>query len=109
MKKREEEEKYLYYNKEDEIMKFDERKKVKDSEIKIQFIDKGIGKLTRKLISKNISDRPNIFEILENESLNKNKQRINKIYSINQFLEIKLFIEFQKPIIHRIHKKKYQI
>ena len=109
MKKREEEEKYLYYNKEDEIMKFDERKKVKDSEIKTQFIDKGIGELTRSLIKENISDRPNIFEILENESLNKNKKRIKKIYDINQFLEIKLFIEFQKPMIHRIHKKKYQI
>ena len=109
MKKREEEEKYLYYNKEDEIMKFDERKKVKDSEIKTQFIDKGIGELTRSLIKENISDRPNIFQILENESLNKNKKRIKKIYDINQFLEIKLFIEFQKPMIHRIHKKKYQI
>ncbi len=109
MKKREEEEKYLCYNKEDEIMKFDERKKVKDSEIKTQFIDKGIGELTRSLIKENISDRPNIFQILENESLNKNKKRIKKIYDINQFLEIKLFVEFQKPIIHRIHKKKYKI
>ena len=102
-----------------EVKKFDRNKKVKeiksdsDSEneekkIGIQFIDKGIGKLTRKLISKNISDRPNIFEILENESLNKNKQRINKIYSINQFLEIKLFIEFQKPLIYRKKRKKYK-
>ncbi len=102
-----------------EVQKFDRNKKIKeiksdrDSEneekkIGNQFIDKGIGELTRKLISKNISDRPNIFEILENESLNKNKQRINKIYSINQFLEIKLFIEFQKPLIHRKKRKKYK-
>ncbi len=65
--------------------------------------------MTRSLNKENIIYRTNILQILENESLNKNKIRIKKIYDINQFLEIKLFIEFQKPIIHRIHKKKYQI
>ena len=48
-------------------------------------------------MNKNINDRPNIYELADNEILIHNKIKTKKIYDINQFLEIKLFIELQKP------------
>ena len=106
---------------------FDEKDKenyIKGSEEKniemslgFKFIDKKIGELVKHLISKKISDIPNIFEILDNDSLNKYKIKIKKIYDINMnkddggkkvFIENskKLFIEFQKPEYKRKRKRK---
>ena len=91
----------------------DENKEIKSfkngkiiSDLEIKFIDKGLGELTRKLLSSNISDRPNIIQILENESMNETKKKIKKICQINQFLEIKLFIEFRKTQIE--NKKRFK-
>ena len=105
---------------------FDEKDKenyIKGSEekniemsLKFEFIDKKIGELAKHLISKNISDIPNIFEILDNDSLNKYKIKIKKNYDINMnkvdnnkkvFIENskKLFIEFLKPEYKRKRKK----
>ena len=63
------------------------------------------------LMNKNINDRPNIYELADNEILIHNKIKTKKIYDINQFLEIKLFIELQKPYITKTisNKKKNKI
>ena len=63
----------------------------------IKFIQRGLGELAINLMNKNINDRPNIYELADNEILIHNKIKTKKIYDINQFLEIKLFIELQKP------------
>ena len=91
----------------EEIKNFENGKVINKENIK--FIDKGLSELTRKLISPNISDRPNILEILENDTLNETKKRIKKISEINQFLEIKLFTELRKPKIKLKNRKKYNI
>ena len=91
----------------EEIKNFEDGKVINKENIK--FIDKGLSELTRKLISPNISDRPNILEILENNTLNETRKRIKKISEINQFLEIKLFTELRKPKIKLKNRKKYNI
>ena len=78
-----------------------------DKENKGKFIQKGIGELTKNLLTKNISERPNIFQLLDDKNLNENKLYFKKIYNINQFLESKLFIEFMKPNNGKRKRKKY--
>ena len=66
---------------------------------KVKYIPKKIGLLTKKLLEKNISDRPNIYELLDEEEINKNKNIVKKIYNINKFSETKVLIEMQKPVL----------
>ena len=80
-----------------------------DKENKGKFIQKGIAELTKNLLTKNISERPNIFQLLDDKNLNENKLYFKKIYNINQFLESKLFIEFMKPNNEKRKRKKYNI
>ena len=79
-------------NQNENISTFDKGNK-KD---KICFIDKEIGNLAIQLINENIKERPNIIELLDNQTLNQYSNELKIINDINQFLEIKLFIEFQK-------------
>ena len=66
--------------------------------------------MAKKLLEKNISDRPNIFELLDNEELNNKKKIINKIYNINRFSGVKCLIEMQKPILKlKKRNKKFNI
>lgn len=44
---------------------------------------------------------------MDNEILNQNKKKLKKIYEINQFLEMKLFVELQKPSLLKRNKIKY--
>ena len=90
-----------------EIKHFEDGKVINKDNIK--FINKGLSKLTRKLISPNISDRPNILQILENDMLNETQKQMKKICEINQFLEIKFFIELRKPINKLQKRKKFII
>ena len=77
---------------------------------KVKIIPKKIGLLAKKLLEKNISDRPNIFELLDNEELNNKKKIINKIYNINRFSGVKCLIEMQKPILKlKKRNKKFNI
>ena len=78
----------------------DEEKEIKHfNNKKVKFIPKEIGMLTKKLLENNISDRPNIYELLENEEINNNKNIVSKIFNINKFSENKLLIELQKPVV----------
>ena len=74
---------------------------------KICFIDKEIGNLAIQLINENIKERPNIIELLDNQTLNQYSNELKIINDINQFLEIKLFIEFQKSKFQ--HKKEKRV
>ncbi len=90
-----------------EIKHFEDGKVINKDNIK--FINKGLSELTRKLISPNISDRPNILQILENDMLNETQKQMKKICEINQFLEIKFFIELRKPKNKLQKRKKFII
>ena len=72
---------------------------------KIKFIQKGLGDLAISLLNINISERPNILELSDNETIINNTKLLKPIFYINQFLEIKLFIEFQKP---KFIKRRYK-
>ena len=72
---------------------------------KIKFIQKGLGDLAISLLNINISERPNILELSDNETIINNTKLLKTIFYINQFLEIKLFIEFQKP---KFIKRRYK-
>ena len=71
----------------------------------VKFIQKGLGELAISLLNINISERPNIFELSENETIINYTKIFKSIFYINQFLEIKLFIEFQKP---KFIKRRYK-
>ena len=88
----------------------DEIKNFKDGIINenIKFIQKGLGELAINLINKNVNDRPNIYELADNKTLLHNQKKLKKIYEINQFLEMKLFIELQKPNLIK-RKIKYSL
>ena len=71
----------------------------------VKFIQKGLGELAISLLNINISERPNILELSDNETLINYTKIFKSIFYINQFLEIKLFIELQKPkFINRRYK-----
>ncbi len=91
-----------YELKKDEKIKIFNNGKKKD---RICYIDKELGELAISLMNKNICERPNIYQLLENEALNKYSKDLQIIYNINQFLEIKLFIELQKPKIQQKRQK----
>ena len=88
----------------------DEIKNFKDGIINenIKFIQRGLGELAINLINKNVNDRPNIYELADNKTLLHNQKKLKKIYEINQFLEMKLFIELQKPNLIK-RKIKYSL
>ena len=71
----------------------------------VKFIQKGLGELAISLLNINISERPNILELSDNETLINYTKIFKSIFYINQFLEIKLFIEFQKP---KFIKRRYK-
>ena len=71
----------------------------------VKFIQKGLGELAISLLNINISERPNIFELSDNETIINYTKIFKSIFYINQFLEIKLFIEFQKP---KFIKRRYK-
>ena len=87
-----------YALKNDEKIKIFNNGKKKD---RICYIDKQLGELAISLMNKNVCERPNIYQLLDNEALNKYSKDLQLIYHINQFLEIKLFIELQKPKIQQ--------
>ena len=87
-----------YKLKKDEKIKIFNNGKKKD---RICYIDKQLGELAISLMNKNVCERPNIYQLLDNEALNKYSKDLQLIYHINQFLEIKLFIELQKPKIQQ--------
>ena len=91
-----------YKLKKDEKIKIFNNGKKKD---RICYIDKELGELAISLMNKNICERPNIFQLLDNEALNKYSKDLQIIYNINQFLEIKLFIELQKPKFQQKRQK----
>jgi serine/threonine protein kinase len=92
-------------NEGDEIQNFKNGIKNEDNDIK--FIQKGLGELAINLIEKEVKKRPNIYKLVDNEILNQNKKKLKKIYEINQFLEMKLFVELQKPSLLKRNKIKY--
>jgi len=58
--------------------------------------DNDFKKLILSMIEPNISDRPNIEDLLINKTMNNDIVLLNKINSINENEEIKLFVELQK-------------
>ena len=95
-------EKYNYLNK-----KLDE--KIRDIE-NIEYADEGLKDLIIQTIQPDISKRPNVGDLLENDWVNENMEELNQVYNINDHEEIKLFIEFQKtsnknPMNKRKRKK----
>ena len=91
-----------YKLKKDEKIKIFNNGKKKD---RICYIDKQLGELAISLMNKNVCERPNIYQLLDNEALNKYSKDLQLIYHINQFLEIKLFIELQKPKFQQKRQK----
>ena len=69
----------------------------KSEEIKnFENVDQGLKNLIIECINPEISKRPNVENLLENDWVNENIDEINQVYDINDHEEIKLFIEFQK-------------
>ncbi len=69
--------------------------KIKDIK-KIEYADEGLKDLIIKTIQPDVSERPNVEDLLENDWVNENMEELNQVYNINDHEEIKLFIEFQK-------------
>jgi predicted glycosyl hydrolase (DUF1957 family) len=55
----------------------------------VKFIQKGLGELAISLLNINISERPNILELSDNETLINYTKIFKSIFYINKFLEIK--------------------
>ena len=78
-----------YKHLQDQIIK--KRQKIKDSNI-----EKGLKDLILSSIELFPSKRPNVKDLLENNWVNEDMDILKQIYNINDYEEIKLFIEFQK-------------
>ena len=64
--------------------------------IKYSNIDNGLKELILATTELYPSNRPNVKELLENNWINEDMDILEQIYNINDYEEIKLFIEFQK-------------
>ena len=84
------------------------KEKINNS-IKQNFIDKELGEFTSNLLNEKIENITDIKTMAENEYLNNQRCRINKIKNINQTLEIKFFVEFYKKENSNKRRIKYRL
>ena len=107
---------YLFPKEHRNIMNYDlcidDIKKGKEkinNSIKQNFIDKELGEFTSNLLNEKIENITDIKTMAENEYLNNQRCRINKIKNINQTLEIKFFVEFYKKENSNKRRIKYRL
>ena len=107
---------YLFPKEHRNIMNYDlcidDIKKGKEkinNSIKQNFIDKELGEFTSNLLNEKIENITDIKTMADNEYLNNQRSRINKIKNINQTLEIKFFVEFYKKENSNKRRIKYRL
>ena len=75
--------------------------------IKNDNVNEDFKKLLISMIECDINDRPNIENLLNDKWINEDHEIINKIKSINETEEIKIFLEFEKHKIIKRKRKKF--